>query len=38
MVAADVMAHDVVTVSPETSIHLAIQLMLERGDAGAAGR
>jgi CBS domain-containing protein len=33
-VAADVMAHDVVTVSPETSIHLAIRLMLERGTPG----
>jgi CBS domain-containing protein len=34
MVAADVMAHDVPTVSPETSIHLAIRLMRERGTPG----
>jgi CBS domain-containing protein len=34
VVAADVMAHDVVTVSPETAIHLAIRLMLERGTPG----
>ncbi|HEY7253418.1 MAG TPA: CBS domain-containing protein [Methylomirabilota bacterium] len=36
MVAADVMAHDVVTVSPEISIHQAIRLMLERGTPGLA--